>query len=593
MIAPFTASEVLRHSGWLKSLVVESGSPIVVECVAPIRRIARPVIAISGAISGLALTSSFYMLQVYDRVLPTGSLPTLMLLSIIALCAMIAFSILDAIRLAVVNRAATIAADALSSRLFGVVVSMASVMGGSVDTRNALRDVEAIRTYLASPALISLIDIPFCLLFLIILFLLHPLFLLAVLVSVCLLVGITIISKVLIEQDLRIATMDQVRAHSLVEDAIRNSDVLVGIGMADSFRRRWTAVRTQHLRNALNASEGGIYASAASRFVKGLLQSALLCIGAILVIQYNTTGGVMIAASILGLRAIAPLEVVIAGWSQLSSASFAFANVIRLIETAPRRAEGMRLPPPRGYLQVQSASYIAPATGRSVLSGVSFRLEPGDCLVVTGSSASGKSTLAKLLIGAWPCSSGKVRLDGADVYSWSRSQIGEHLGYLPQDVELFSGSVSENIARMQTPDPDKVVDAARLANAHDLILSLPQGYETEIGLNGTRLSGGQRQIIGLARALYGNPKFVVLDEPNANLDMQADGALAETLRSLRRAEAVVVVIAHRSSVLSVANKVLAIKDGKVQRFGVTAEVLQEARLERRRNVKDVAPTLEA
>ncbi len=354
----------------------------------------------------------------------------------------------------------------------------------------------------------------------------------------------------------------------------RNADVLEGIGMSSTFVARWRDLWTDSLRSALTSSDKDSLLTGISKAVRMLIQVAVLGTGALLVLDFHASGGVMIAASILGARALAPVEAIVGSWKNIVAVRLAWARLNELLIKAPKRDEGMPLPAPTGRIQVERATFGIMGARRPIVANASFNLEAGESLGIIGPSASGKSTLVRLLVGAWPCQSGNVRLDGADIYAWPRAELSRYIGYLPQDVELFGGTVRENIARLTQGEPEAVVAAAKLAGAHEMILALPNGYDTDIGDSAHKLSGGQRQRIGIARALYGDPRFVVLDEPNSNLDTAGEEALLVTLSALKKRGVTTIVVAHRPSVLAAIDKILALREGTVETFGTRAEVIQ-------------------
>jgi PrtD family type I secretion system ABC transporter len=529
----------------------------------------------SAAMSVLALTTSFYMLQVYDRVLSSRSEDTLLLLTIIAVAAITVFGALDSLRQRLLARIGLRVSEALSTTVLRAMVAGTSQSGG-VAIRTGLRDVETIRNFVGSPALGALMDAPFVLLYLVVLTLLSPLFLAIVLIGGAALAGIALLNQRTTHTDLAQAIGQSARVHQFAEDGLRNSDVLEGMGMSSTFVASWRRRWIESQRTGSAAFDRDSRLSSMSKGVRMLIQIFLLGAGALLILDFKATGGIMIGASIIGGRALAPIETIIGSWKSIIAVRLAWARTVDLLEKAPRRDEGMKLPAPRGHLQMSGVSFSSRAAGRTVLSNVALELNPGEALGIIGPSASGKSTLLRLMTGAWPCSAGVVRLDGANIYAWPRAELNRYIGYLPQDVELFEGTVRENIARMQDGDPDEVVRAAQRARAHEMILSLPKGYDTEVGGNGHRLSGGQSQRIGFARALYGDPRFVVLDEPNSNLDGAGEDSLLNALGTLRQEGVTLVIVAHRPSILNGVDKMLVLRaNGTVEAFGPRAEVMQQ------------------
>ncbi len=560
-------------AGNLKNWLPLRGQPVR-EAIAANRRLLIAAVAFSGAMSILALTTSFYMLQVYDRVLTSRNGDTLLLLSVIAVAGIVVFGWLDSLRVRLLQRFGMRVADSLSERVLRSMISI-SAQNGSTSVRNGLRDLDSVRNFLGSPALSTLMDAPFVLVFWLVLALLHPVLLAVVLVGAILLMGITALGQRMTDSTLTRAIGQQVKAHNFADDGLRNADVLEGMGMSTTFVGRWKKMWMESLRLSSYSADRDSKLSSAGRAVRLLIQIALLGIGAMLILNLQATGGVMIAGSIIGSRALAPIETGVASWKSFIAARLAWTRIDEMLMMAPKRDEGMKLPAPTGQLSAQRVGYQHAATRRVILNNVSFDIDAGDVLGVIGPSASGKSTLVRLLIGAWPCTAGAVRLDGADIYSWPRVELSPFIGYLPQDVELFAGTIRENIARMKPGDPEAVVTAAQRAGAHDLILGLPKGYDTEIGAGGVVLSGGQAQRIGIARALYGDPKLIVLDEPNSNLDGPGEEALSNSLALLKQQKITVIVVAHRPSVLASVDKILALRGGTVEAFGPRNDVLQK------------------
>ena len=528
----------------------------------------------STAMSLLALTTSFYMLQVYDRVLSSRSVDTLILLTIIAVIALSVFAALDSLRMRLLSRIGMRVAESLSASVLRAMISTASQTGGAT-LRTGLRDVDAISGFIASPGLAALIDAPFIFIYLIVLYLLNPIFLVIVIVGGALLIGVALTTQRLTDPTVTRSLILSSRAHEFADDGIRNADVLEGLGMSAGFVGRWRDSWLEALALGSAASDRSSVLSSISRCVRLLIQIFLLGAGALVILDFQATGGVMIGASIIGARALAPIEAIVGSWKSVTATRLSWNRLVALLAQAPKRDEGMPLPAPNGALQVSGVSYAAPGTRKAILSSISFELAPGEHLGIIGPSGSGKSTLIRLIVGAWPCSSGVVRLDGADIYAWPRAEIGRYIGYLPQDVELFAGTIRENIARLGEGDPESVVRAAQGAGAHELILSLPKDYNTDIGDYGHKLSGGQSQRIAIARALYRNPRYVVLDEPNSNLDAAGEAALLSTLSTLKAAGVTTVVAAHRPNVLQGVDKLLVLRgNGTQDLFGPRQEILQ-------------------
>ena len=529
----------------------------------------------TAAMSILALTTSFYMLQVYDRVLTSRSVDTLLLLTVIAVVAIGVFAVLDSLRLRLLLRIGMRVANALSATVLRAMVATASQNGGTA-IRTGLRDVETLRNFIGSAAFAAMLDAPFILVYLIVLLLINPVFVAIVLVGGAILIVLAVANQRLTNPPLARSIGLAARTHEFAEDGLRNADVLEGMGMSSAFVARWRGQWIESLAAGTAAADRDSRLSSLSRAVRLLIQIFLLGAGALLILNFRATGGIMIGASIIGARALMPIESLVASWKSVIAVRLAWTRLDVLLARAPRRDEGMRLPAPEGRIQVQAAQFAVPATRKVVVANVSFDLAPGESLGIAGPSASGKSTLLRLLVGAWPCSAGSVRLDGADIYAWPRAELSRYVGYLPQDVELFAGTVRENIARMAPGEPEDVVRAAMRAGAHEMILDLPKGYDTDIGLYAHSLSGGQSQRIGIARALYGEPRFVVLDEPNSNLDSDGEERLLATLAGLKADGVTVVVVAHRPNILQNVDKMLVLRAGGiVQAFGPRAEVMQQ------------------
>jgi ATP-binding cassette subfamily C exporter for protease/lipase/ATP-binding cassette subfamily C protein EexD len=367
--------------------------------------------------------------------------------------------------------------------------------------------------------------------------------------------------------------LDARRAGRFADQSIGNAEVARALGMVENLARGWEGLSRKGLENQLDANRSASMLTSATRFMRQFLQVAMLGAGAWLVIDQQTTSGVMIAATILLSRALAPVETAIAGWKGLVDARAAYARIEQMIAEMPNEEAATELPAPNGALSVERVVFGFRGQDRPVIKQVSFRLEPGQTLAIVGPSAAGKSTLARLIVGLWKPAMGTVRLDNADISAWPRKRLGPYVGYLPQDVELFAGTVSQNIARMGEVDSAAVVEAGRRAHVHDMVLRLPQGYDTPIGEGGMFLSAGQRQRIALARALYGSPKLVVLDEPNSNLDVEGEAALAEAVSRLKAAKVTLVIITHRSRLLTSVDRILLLRDGVVEKFGPPAEML--------------------
>jgi PrtD family type I secretion system ABC transporter len=527
----------------------------------------------SLAINLLLLVPPLYMLQVFDRVLTSRSGETLAMLSVAAIGALLVMALLEVVR-ARLLAAASVALDRnLGPRVLDGLLAQTARLSGAAHL-NGLRDVAALRSFLAGPGLMTLLDAPWLPFFLLVIFLFHPLLGALALAGALAMVTLAWLNERLSRGPLERAQAEARRAGRFIDASVRNAEVVNALGMLPAVTRRWQTLNDAALVEQLRAvGVGGTFAGW-TKFTRQFIQIAMLAAGAYLVVTQEVTAGVMMASTILLGRALAPVETLVAGWRGMVEARSAWARLDQLLKATPVADPGTKLPAPAGKVQVEQLVFGFRAGARPVLRGISFALEPGEALGLIGPSASGKSTLARLIVGVWRPVSGAVRLDGADVSAWPREQLGPHIGYLPQDVELFGGTVAENIARLAEPDDAEVVRAAQRAHAHEFILRLPKGYDTDIGEGGQALSPGQRQRIGLARALYGSPRLVVLDEPNADLDHDGEEALLRTLQSLKEAGVTLIVIAHRPSLLRGVDKMLVLRDGAVERFGPRAEVME-------------------
>jgi PrtD family type I secretion system ABC transporter len=527
----------------------------------------------SFCINLLMLTVPLYMLQVYDRVLASRSESTLLALTAIAAGMLLVMGVLDAIRGRVLVRIGASVDTRLNDRVFSAVFAAARRERGA-SRGQPLRDLDSLRQFLTGPGPFALFDVPWIPVYAFVIYLLHPSLGLIAAAGAVVLVLVATLNELRTRPPLQEANRETAAAHALAENSLRNAEVLQALGMEGALCHRWRQRHDGGIGHQALASDRGGSLSAVSKTLRLLLQVAILGTGASLAIQQVITPGTMIAASILMGRALAPVELAISQWRSFVAARDAYRRLDELLTAFPAPDDHTELPAPKGRLAVEDLVAAPPDAEKPVLVGVSFAVEPGEALGIVGPTASGKSTLARHLVGVWEPARGAVRLDGADLRDWHRAGLGPHLGYLPQDVELFAGTVAENIARLsREPDSQRVVRAAKWAGAHEMILRLPNGYDTPIGVDGCVLSGGQRQRIGLARALYGDPALVVLDEPNANLDSEGDRALARAIQGLKRAGKTVVVLVHRPAALAVVDKVLVLGEGRVQAHGPKNEVL--------------------
>mgnify|MGYP001026123805 FL=1 len=528
----------------------------------------------SALVNVLYLTGSFYMLMVYDRVIPSQSIPTLVGLSMLALGLFTFQGVLDFLRGRILVRVAGSFGHDLGIRVYGVIPNLALTTRSQGDGLQPLRDLDQIRQFMSGAGPLALCDLPWLPIYLAICFAFHVWIGVAALVGALLLGSVALLTDVYTRSPTLEAAGLASHRNAVTEASRRNAEVLRAMGMGPSMATKWRDINEQYLQGQQRAIDANNGFSSLSRVLRMTLQSAVLGIGACLVIRQEATAGIIIAGSILSARALSPVDQLIANWRGLVSARQSWRRLQDLLTAVPEAPDRMPLPAPSRSLSVENVDVVPPAQTARVVQGVVFHLEKGSGLGIIGPSGSGKSCLARVIAGAWRPSGGIVRLDEAATDHWPVAALGAHIGYLPQDVELFAGSVAQNIARLaETPDSERVIAAARAAHVHDLISHLPKGYETEIGEEGIALSAGQRQRIALARALYGDPFLVVLDEPNSNLDSEADEALTAAILGVRARGGIVVVIAHRPSALAGVDQLMIMSQGRMQGMGPKEEML--------------------
>ncbi|SDM30137.1 ATP-binding cassette, subfamily C, exporter for protease/lipase [Oryzisolibacter propanilivorax] len=530
---------------------------------------------IFSLLSGLlVLAPSGYMLEVYGRVVNSRSHTTLWMLTLLILGVYIVMELLEWARSEMMRAASVELDERLRGRIFHAIfdANLRRIPGG---TQQPLNDFKQVREFLYSPVLLGVMESPVSIVMLVLLFLINPALGWAAIAFACVITLVAWLNERSTKPPLMQANRAAIAAQQYADGSLRNAEVIESMGMLRDVHARWMDKQREFLNLQATASEAAGGFQALSKFLQTTLSSGLLGLGCWLLLHGELHGGdvMMIMASVFGGRVVAPLVQAVTQWQSVVNVRDAWGRLDQLLAAVPARPENMALPAPRGALQVEPVVAGAPGGGAQILRGVGFALNPGEVLAVVGPSASGKTTLARLLVGIWPSMAGKVRLDGADVFAWDKAELGPHVGYLPQGVELFDGSVAENIARFGEVDMARVEEAARAVGLHDFILGLPQGYETAVGAGGARLSGGQRQRVGLARALYGNPVFVVLDEPNSSLDEEGDAALARAIQFMKSRGTTFVIMTHRTSVLAVADKMLVLRDGQTQAFGPRDEVL--------------------
>ena len=529
----------------------------------------------SLAINLLYLAAPLYMLQVYDRVISSGSKATLVMLTLVLLLAFAALAGLDLVRGQVLTRASIRLDRLIAPRVIAASVD-APGTGGS--RSQPLRDFDTVRQYVTGPGIHAVFDLPWAPIYIAVIFLLHPALGLFALGSAVVLVVMALINEWIVRRPMGEANDAVARSYSFTEMGLRNAEVVKALGMIDGLIRRWGRDRNRALDRQTAASDRAAAISSIIKFLRMSMQSVILGLGAYLAIERLTTVGAIFAGSILLGRALQPVEQMVGSWRTMVAARGAFARVRDLLAAVPSAERAMTLPRPTGDLSVENLHYALPGTARLILRDISFSLSPGDVLGIVGPSGAGKSTLVRHLVGVLRPSAGAVRLDGADISVWQKQARGGHIGYLPQDIELFADTIAANISRF-APDADAgIVEAAKLAGVHDMILHLPQGYGTQVGEGGAVLSGGYRQRIALARAVFGDPSMVVLDEPSSNLDAEGDAALGECIAHLKRRGATVVIVSHRPATLASVDKILVLRQGAVEAFDERLEVL--ARLTR-------------
>lgn len=523
----------------------------------------------------LMLVPSFYMLQVYDRVIGSGSESTLVMLTLILILLLATMGALEWVRSRIMVRISTRLDTLLGGRLYDASFKQALYSGGMNASAQPLNDMTGLRQFLTGNGLFAFFDAPWLPVYLAVMFMFHPWFGWFAVLCALVLIALAWANERLTNQSLKDANKENIAATAFTNKNLRNAEVVESMGMLPQLRRRWQEKNNRVLELQGVASDRAGSITAISKTTRMLVQSLILGLGAYLALEQEISPGLMIAGSILLGRALAPIDLMIGSWKGFSAARGQYERLNELLAKIAAEPDRMSLPAPQGELSAESLMVTPPGSQQPVIRGVSFRVAVGESVGIIGPSGAGKSTLARALLGIWPASHGKVRLDGADVFTWKRDELGPYIGYLPQDIELFEGSISENIARFGEVDPVAVVEAAKLAGVHELILRLPQGYDTVIGASGGGLSGGQRQRIGLARAVYGQPKLIVLDEPNSNLDDQGERALALAMQQLKAAGTTLFVITHRTSVLGAVDKLMVLRDGALAMFGPRDQVLVE------------------
>ena len=523
-------------------------------------------------INVLMLVPPLYMLQLYDRVLTSRSESTLYMLTLIVIVLFVTMGLLEVVRSRVLVKFGNRFANILSNRIFESTFELANKKPEAASSR-LMGDFTQLRQFLTGNGLFAFFDAPWIPIYIIVLFLFHPYFGFFAIFAAITLVAITFLNEYTTKEKMDNANTLNRDSMMQLEANIRNAEVINAMGMKTNVRKKWEEKYFGFLNAQNDASnKAGIWSNL-SKTLRMFFQSMILGLGAYLAVNMELSAGMMIAGSIIMGRALAPLYLMIATWKGFSGARMSYKRIDQLLKDFPKNKEYMELPAPKGFISVEGVYAKPPASNKYTLENLNFSINKGDILGVIGASAAGKSTLARIILGVWPVQIGTVRIDGADISQWDREHLGKYIGYLPQDIELFSGTISENIARFNEVDSQKVIEAAMKAGVHEMILRLTEGYDTVIGSGAVVLSGGQRQRIGLARAIYDNPVFVVLDEPNSNLDEQGELALLKTVEELKQSGTTVVIITHRPNILKVTNKILIMNSGKIERYASTEEIL--------------------
>ena len=543
------------------------------DALASLRHFFQRALVFSVVVNLLALAPTIYMLQVYGRVVNSRSNETLLMLTVLVVAVFALMEFVDWVRNRVLQAAGERLDRKLGDRVFNTTFE-ARLRNLPVGI-TPLVDLRNLRGFLSSSAAFAIMDAPISMLFIVIIFMLSIPLGAVVLVAAIAMLAVGYATERRTTPPISEAQKLAQESQRYVTTTLKNAQVIEAMGMMGNVRRRWLMRQRRFLAKQAEASDHAGQGAAVAKFIQVAQSSVVLGFAAWLQLrgELGSDGSVMIVAWILSSRALAPLQQLITQWKSVVGARDTYARLNRLLETMPPREAGMSLPPPAGALAVESVVAVAPGSQVPILRGVNFALAPGQALAVIGPTASGKSTLARLLVGLWPAAGGKVRLDGVDVFAWNKQELGPHVGYLPQDNELFDGSLAENIARFGDVDPEKVQAAARAVGLHETVMALPEAYDTRIGEGGSVLSGGVRQRVALARAIYNHPSFIVLDEPNSSLDEAGEKALVQTLQDLKAQGATLVVITHRTSVLAAVDHILFLRDGQMQMFGPRDEVL--------------------
>ena len=527
----------------------------------------------SAAINILLLTPIIYMLTVYDRVVASGSMSTLLMLTLLMIALLLAVGGFEWVRSTILIGASNRLEQLLRKRVSDATFKRALITGGLISNAQPLSDLTSLRQFMTGNGLFAFFDAPWFPIYIFVMFLFHPWFGVAGILAGAVMVILALANNSATDALLKEANEKSNQANSRFQSSLRNSEVVAALGMSEDVAKSQNKLSNEVLEKQTEASQKAAALNGLSKSFRLISQSLLLGLGAYLALNQEISPGMMIAGSLLLGRALAPIDMLVGTWKGFSLATAQYNRLKDLLEKIPLESDRMSLPAPAGTISVEQATVVPPGSRNPVVRGVSFELQAGEMLGIVGPSASGKSTLARALLGIWPTYAGKVRLDGADISSWDRIELGPHVGYLPQDIELFDGTIAENIARFREAPSDDVVAAAQLAGVHELVLRLPQGYDTKIGSTGGALSGGQRQRIALARAVFGSPKYLILDEPNSNLDDQGEKELVLALNRIKSSGCTTLVITHRTMILQCVDKMLVLKEGQRAAFGPRNDVL--------------------
>lgn len=531
---------------------------------------------ISVFINLTMLAMPLYSMQISDRVMTSRNSGTLIMLTLIVVMFLALYGFLEYVRSGIQLRASILFDTVIRRRLFEALMRT-EVNGASKVGPVALRDVEMLRDSISSGLVSTMFDAPWAPIFTLLCFILHPLLGLVALVGALMMILFTLLTERITANSVKHTGQLSAEASQFAASALKNGEAVRGLGMGDTIAAKWNASQTELIGQQTFTNERVAAVTAVSKFVSMLVQASLMGVGAYLALNQQISAGVMMASSIMMGRALSPLQMVVGQWKRIVALRGAYTRMNQLLAELPLEMKSADMPAPTGHLDVQKVVVAPPAGGRPVVKGVSFSVKPGEVIAVIGSSGSGKSSLARALAGVWPLVQGKIKLDGAGYERWDPNQLGKHVGYLPQSVELFNGTIAQNIARLAKVDDKAVIAAAKAAGAHDLILRLPRGYDTQIGEGGAALSGGTRQRVALARALYGNPRLIILDEPNSNLDDEGDKALHRAILEMKKAGRTVIVVTHKPQTLQVVDKILVMSFGLTLAFGPRDAVLQGLR----------------